>query len=171
MIRTLWTSIIFVVLALAVSGCFKSDVPFISADEADFPFKRLTYEIVGEEDRVTLVRVGDAYAAPEEQGESTLLMKALGDDYFLLQAQIADSERPFFLYAVARLEADRKSAEIIKPFAELPDRELARQNKHGFQVCPEDEQMICLSDLQSFIDYAVSSTTEEKKRIRILSMD
>ena len=90
---------------------------------------------------------------------------------YLLQAHIIDSDRPFYLYAIAKLNPGNKFAEIIKPFAENQDRELARQAKHGLQLCPEDEQMICLTDIQAFIDYAVASTTDEKKQIRIISED
>ena len=166
-----WTTIIVVLFGLTLSGCFKSDIPFVSPEEADFPFQRLTYEIVGEDDRVTLVRVGDGYVAPNEQGDSSLRLKLLGNGIYLLQAKIEDSDGPYYLYALAKLETDGKSAEIIKPFAEGHERELARQGHHGFRICPEDEQMICLTDLQAFIDYAVSSTTNEKKQIRILSED
>lgn len=155
---------------LILAGCFKSDVPFISETEADFPFQTITYEFEEEDDRVTLVKVGNSYAAPNEQGESTLLIKNLGERLYLIQAAVEDKDSSMYLYSIAKLADDRKSAELIKPFAMSEDRKVAKAGKHGFRVCPQEDQMVCLSDLQAYIDYALSHQSEEKKRVLILDL-
>ncbi len=153
-----------------LAGCFKSDVALISQADADFPFQSITYEFDGEDDRVTLVKVGNSYAAPDEQGDSTLLIKMLELDLFVIQASIKDGDSQEYLYALARLSTDRKSAELIKPFAEREDRDTIETGVSGLALCDGDQQMVCLSNLQSYIDYAVASNANEKKIIRILAL-
>ncbi|MEP1208238.1 MAG: hypothetical protein ABJM29_08365 [Rhizobiaceae bacterium] len=170
MIRKFARSAALIGVLLMLSGCFVSTVPFISAAEADFPFQSITYEFEGEDDRVTLVRVGDAYTAPDEQGDSTLLMKALKNDLYVVQASTRDGESRVLLYSVIKLAADKKSAELIRPFAESEDLMAAAQGRFGLQTCPQDDRMVCLTSLQAYIDYALSSPVQEQKRIRIIDL-
>ena len=109
MIRNCRLLAALLVALFALTGCFKSDVPFISEAEADFPFKSITYEYEGEDDQVTLVKVGGAYAAPDEQGDATLLMKSLEDGLILVQAEINDSSKKFYLYSIIKPSADKKA--------------------------------------------------------------
>ncbi|NKB54233.1 MAG: hypothetical protein GKR97_18815 [Rhizobiaceae bacterium] len=170
-VRSLLIIVLPLVALLLLSGCFKSQVALISEADADFPFQSITYEFDGEDDRVTLVRVGNSYAAPDEQGDSTLLVKMMKPDLFVIQASVKDGTSREYLYALAKLSGDKKSIELIKPYAEQEDRKYAEAENSGLTLCDDDPQLVCLTDLQSYVDYAVSSKTTEKKRIRILQLN
>jgi hypothetical protein len=163
-------SLALLLMAAMLSGCFFSDKPLISLNEAEFPFQTVTYEFPGEDDRVTLVRTGDAYTAPDEGGDGKLILKELAPKTYLLQVEFDNGGKPGFLFAIARLAADEKSALLIKPFAMKVDQDAARRGEHGFRPCADDPDMVCLSALQAYVDYALAADQSESKSIHILEL-
>ena len=170
-VKKLLLPTVLLAVLFGLTGCFKSSVPFIDEAEADFPFQTITYEFEGEDDQVTLIKIGNAYAAPDEQGDSTLLLKVLGNNLYVVQATIKEADSSYYLYALAKLSLDGKSAEILKPYAQKEDHDVAEQGKYGFKLCSDDDGVICLSNLQDYIDYALMPSQDETKRILILSLN
>ena len=118
-----WPNALIALLALLLlSGCFTSKTPLLSEADADFPFSTITYEFPGEDDIVTLIRSGNGYTAPEEQGNGRLQLKQVSENVYLIQVEVKDDDEELYLYALARLSADKKSAELVKPFAMDKDR-------------------------------------------------
>ena len=161
------TIVISLLSMLLLSGCFMSQIPLISETEADFPFKTFTYEIEGEDDKVTLVKTGNAYTAPDERGDGKLLLKLVAENTYLLQAEVEDDDENFYLYALAKVADDKSSAQLMKPFASKADREVASKGKYGMQICMGDSQSVCLGSLQGFVDFALSDSSHELKKVII----
>jgi hypothetical protein len=92
-IRYLWA-----LPLILLAGCFQSAIPLVAETGADFPFQPFTYEVAGEDDRVTPVKMGNSYSAPNEQGEATLLLKkvaAMALNFTIyLRAYLLDSIAP-----------------------------------------------------------------------------
>ena len=153
-----------------LSGCFKSSVPLVVPAEADYPFQTITYEFAGEDDRVTLVGVGDSYEAPNEQGDGRLLLKKVDEGIFVLQAEIRDEDDPGFLYALARLAQDGKTAEIILPYARKSDHLAAQRGEAGFRPCSDDDDSVCLTDMAKYVEYALAKKPDTKRLVNILHM-
>lgn len=156
---------------LGLSACFTSDKPLISIAEAEYPFQSITYEFPGEDDRVTLVKTGDSYTAPEEEGDGKLLVKRISANTYVLQIEYEDSGKPAYLYTVAKLAADQKTMKLFKPFAEQSDLEAFSTGNHGFESCRNDPDTACITDLDLFVDYALDKGENGAKTVNILEMN
>ena len=156
---------------LALTACFTSDEPLIDIAEASYPFQSITYEFPGEDDQVTLVKTGDSYAAPEEQGDGKLLLKRISDDTYVLQIEYEDDGKPAYLYAVAKIAADRKTLKLFKPFAEQSDLEALSTGKYGFSACPKDPDIACVTDLDRYVEYALQKGANGAKSVNVLALN
>ncbi|MEP0944214.1 MAG: hypothetical protein ABJH63_19765 [Rhizobiaceae bacterium] len=165
------SSVISVIATLMLSGCFVSERPLISAAEADYPFQSITYEFPGEDDRVTLVRTGESYTAPAEEGDGKLLLKQISDDTYVLQIEFLEGGKPSFLFALAKLAADKKSLVLIKPFAQEADLEVARRGDHGLKPCAADPDVICLTTLDGYVKYALDSDAAGHRSITVVELN
>ena len=136
----------------------KSEAALISAAEADYPFQTITYVRAGEDDKITLERVGDRYVSPLEKDKAWLRLKALGNNLFVAQIADVNDGVPFHLYGFIKLAPDKTSFDVIKGVADPEDRMAAEDGKAGFSVCPVDKSHVCLGSLKGFIDYAMKAT-------------
>ena len=105
---------------LVTSGCFFSDTPLINTAEADYPFQTITYEFPGEDDRVTLVRTGVSYTAPDESGDGKLLIKKLADNTYLLQVEFEDNNGPGSFLPWPSWRATERSQNCSNPLLQNP---------------------------------------------------
>src|SRR5690606_25402295 len=95
------------IVCLAAAGCFQSTEEFIPAAEAEFPFESITYR-TGDDDRsYSLIRDGDSYR-PESE-DTTLRLRKLADDTWLVQTAVVDEGKTLYLYGVAVLDAGGKA--------------------------------------------------------------
>lgn len=141
-----------IALCLGVAACFTNKTPLIGPEDAAFPFERLTFRPVGDEDEVqTLARDGDVYRftnanAPDKH--AFLRLRAVGENLYVAAfwgPPEAGEETPV-LYALlaADLPANRVlSYASIKPddFEPLP----------GLVAC---ERHVCIEDLDAYAAYA-----------------
>ena len=154
-----------------LTACFTSSDPLISTAEADYPFQSITYEVPGEDDRVKLVRTGDSYTAPEEQGDGKLLLKQISEDTYVLQVEYQDDGKPAYLYSVARIAADRKTIKLFKPFAEESDLEALSTGNYGFKACVEDPDIACVNNLDLYVEYALEKGKNSANTVNVLVLN
>ena len=84
---------ILLVFAIALSACFKSETALILAEDAAFPFTRLTYaDPKGRE--YTIARSGDVYVNPGEDDKTSIRLMQVGDDLYLGQIAADDDDEP-----------------------------------------------------------------------------
>jgi hypothetical protein len=141
-------------LCLGVAACFTSPAPLIAPADAAFPFERLTFRPLGDEDEMqTLARDGDLYRftnATEPDKHGLVRLRAIGEDLYVvafwLPPEAEDAEKMPVLYALlaADLPANRVlSYASIKPddFAPVP----------GIVPCDREA---CIEDLDAYVAYA-----------------
>lgn len=165
------TKLVSLSILLLLTACFTSDKPLIGIGDATYPFQSITYEFPGEDDQVTLVRTGDSYTAPEEQGDGKLLLKQIAEDTYVLQIEYEDDGKPGYLYSVAKLAADKKTIKLFKPFAEQSDLEALTTGKFGFKACLKDPDIACVTDLGRYVEYALRKGQNGAKTVNVLAMN
>ncbi|MHA1524268.1 MAG: hypothetical protein ACTSY1_07645 [Alphaproteobacteria bacterium] len=162
------TALVFLLVGLA--GCFKSGKELIRADNAVFPFKTLTYVDAGGDDKITLERVGDKYLNIGEKDGVYVRLKALGENVFVAQISAPDTKGPMHLYGLIKVSPDRKSFEIIRGYAGSSDLAAVRAGTPGLFVCDDDS--VCISALENYIDYAQAAPPEESQsQFQILKLE
>lgn len=158
-------------LLLLLSACFTSQTPLIAVSDADYPFQSIKYEFPGEDDQVTLVRTGDSYSAPEEEGDGKLLLKQIAENTYVMQIEYEDDGKPAYLYSVARLATDKKTIKLFKPFAEPSDLEALSTGQSGFKPCPSDPDIACVTDLDLYTKYALTRGENGAKTVNVLELN
>jgi len=65
-ISQIWRPLVSVTAALALAGCFTSATPVITPQNADYPFKSITFFASDDDDKehYTIARRGDVYVEP-----------------------------------------------------------------------------------------------------------
>jgi len=132
----------FAVLALAplgLQGCFVSPEPLLTASEADFPFKTLTFK--SESKSVTLSRDGDLYRIKGDDDAPTYLFKKIGEDLYIGQAAGKNKKgKPETVYGI--VERRGTHMEIRLPTcsdadeADLKQAGITRVDKWFVDQCP-----------------------------------
>ena len=159
-------------LATGLAGCFSSQATLISADEADYPFKVITYTPAGEDDEITLKRTGDHYVNPDAPDEVTVLFKALGGNLFGVQLTEIKNQKKQHLYGIIKLAPDKTSFEVIKGEAEDHDLAAARKGEAGLTICRHDDGTVCIASLKALAAYTVKAAPSgNAKRFNILKLE
>lgn len=136
---------------LALTGCFQSSTEFIPAAQAEFPFETITYRAVDEEDAYTLSREADSYR-PENE-DTTVRLKKIADDTWLVQTAVVDDGKTVYLYGVAVLDAGGKSFRVYKALAEDADRDPAVLARYGLSICSDEADNICPPSVETYLAY------------------
>lgn len=143
--------IVVLLAGLVLAGCFQTGQEFVSAAEADFPFESLTYRTDDDDETYTLVRKGDAYRSEED--DTTVRLKNIGKDSWLVQTAFVDEGTTLYLYGIAVMAPGGKAFKVYKVLAEDADRDPARMAKYGLALCPDDDENICLPSADVYIAY------------------
>ena len=86
-VRRFWMQVVCVSLSFFLSGCFISQAPLISSDNAIYPFQSITlYDVSDDEKEAhTLTRNGEVYFDLAEKGKGAYLFAGVGEDLFIVQ--------------------------------------------------------------------------------------
>ena len=161
---------VIAILLFGLSGCFKSNEELISADNADFPFKTITYAEAGDQQKITFKRVGDSYLSTKEGEKDSVRFKKFGENLYVAQLTTIERDKPLYLYALVKVAPDRKSFELIKSIAETVDLAAAGEGKSGLNVC--EEEFVCVSILKNYFEYARDAPpTDSINRFQIQALD
>ena len=139
------------VAAFGLAGCFTSDQPLFTDDQAAAPYARITFAEQGSpEDKTTMTREGKAYVARLDDGTVTLRFLALGDDLYLTESTGGEEgEDAVRLYAVVRLDPAQNIAMSYKALADDGDA------GQGLPSCTrEDMDMVCIEDVDAYVALA-----------------
>ena len=147
----MFARLLAVVVCLAATGCFQSTREFISAAEAEFPFESITYRTTDDDQPYTLSRAGDAYR-PENE-DTTVRLKKIADDMWLVQTAFVDDGRQVYLYGVAVLDAGGTGFKVHKALAEADDRDPAVLAKYGLALCAEEPDNVCPTSAETYVSY------------------
>jgi hypothetical protein len=140
-----------IIVYLAVAGCFQSTEEFIPAAEAEFPFESITYRTADDDQSYSLIREGDHYR-PESE-DTTVRLRKIADDTWLVQTAFVDDGKTLYLYGVAVLDAGGKAFRVYKAIAEAGDRTSAVLARYGLAACDNEPDNICLSTADTYIAY------------------
>jgi hypothetical protein len=146
-----WTMALAIPLAMALGGCFISETPLIGAEEAVFPFETISYKQGNEEKPAELVRDGDTYVIPDPEGKVRVEVrfKDLGDGLYLAQMSGEEDGKLSILYAVLKVDFDKKTAESYKAVGK---DEFVRE---GLRKCGDGS--LCIDNLDVYLDLARSA--------------
>jgi hypothetical protein len=161
-------------MAIGLTGCFKSDAPFITPAQAVYPFK--TLRIADPEGQKSLIkRDGERYAYaedPDKPGESQpnttyLLIYAIEENFYLVQAE--DEGKQVYLFA--KRDGDKLN---FASLCEAADPKVLQQV--GIERPKEDEILPAecnVKDLNSLIAIGRSpaSWTKSTTTVSILSIE
>ena len=140
-----------IIVCLAVAGCFQSTEEFIPAAEAEFPFESITYRTADDDQSYSLTREGDSYR-PESE-DTTVRLRKIADDTWLVQTAFVDDGKTLYLYGVAVLDGGGKVFRVYKAIAEAGDRTPAVLAKYGLAACDDEPDNICLSSADTYLAY------------------
>ena len=156
---------------LLLAGCFTSEQPMITADNADYPFESLTYMRTDGGEEITLERAAGGYA-PTSEGETSdrLLLKAMGEDLYVAQTAVPNSDGSRFLYGLIKVAPDRKTFVVAAGVAEDADLEAVRAGVPGLRICEQDDDTVCIDSLEAYLDYARKAGTGDETPHTILNI-
>jgi hypothetical protein len=146
-----WMMALAIPLAMALGGCFISEKPLISAEEAVFPFETVTYKQPNDDTPEKLVRQGDSYVITAADSSATVEVrfKDLGDGLYLAQFSGNENGKISILYAVLKVDFDKKTAESYKAVGK---DEFVRE---GLRNCGDGT--LCIDNLDVYLDLARSA--------------
>lgn len=136
--------------ALGLAGCFTSDKPLFTDDQAPAPYAKITFAEQGSpEDKTTLTREGTRYLARIDDGTMTMRFMALGDDLYLAETSAEEDDKVERLYAVLKLDTAQNVALAYKVIAADDDV------GPGLPKCTrEDMDAICIEDVDAYVALA-----------------
>ena len=144
--------LILAALALAgLTGCYTSDKPLVSTDEAVTPYAKITFQGKGADDKpAAFTRDGKAYVTVGDDGTKLVpLLKPIEGDFYVAQltgpASSAPDSGDQILYAYLRLDVPNKIADAYRSYGEKKDA------RPGLRLCKD---VICIDDLAAYIAYA-----------------
>lgn len=143
---------------LALAGCFSSDGPLFTDDQAVAPYARIAFVSTEHpEEKVSLVRKGNIYFEDKARPDSYRFMP-LGDDLYV--AEQTDTQG-FRLYGLVRLDATKHVALVYASLASDddvgPDLPKCEQQGNDFQLT------ICIKSLDTYIAHAKASIASGEK--------
>lgn len=132
--------------ALGLAGCFTSDTPLFTDDQAVAPYAKITFaEHRTPDEKTTLTRQGKAYVAELDDGTLTMRFLPLGDDLYLAETAGEQDGKLLRLYALIKLDLAQNVALAYKVVAEKEDA------GPGLTSCRRDDMdMICVEDINAY---------------------
>ena len=139
-----------VLAAFGLAGCFTSDTPLFTDDQATAPYATITFaEANSPEDKTTLSREGKAYVAHLDDGTVTMRFLPLGDDLYLAESSGDQGGKVMRLYAVVKLDKAQNLALAYKAMAKDDDV------GPGLPNCKRDDiDGICIEDVNAYVALA-----------------
>ena len=136
--------------AFGLAGCFTSDTPLFTDDQAAAPYAKITFaEQNSPEDKTTLTREGKAYVAKLADGTMTMRFMPLGDDLYLAESAGEQDGKVLRLYAVLKLDTAQNVALAYKVSAKDDDV------GPGLPKCKHDDiDAICIEDVNAYVALA-----------------
>ncbi len=145
------TRVLFILLAaIGLAGCFTSDKPLFSDDQAVAPYAKITFAEQGSpDDKTTVIREGKSYVAKLDDGDMTMRFMPLGDDLYLAESSGEQDGQLLRLYAVVRLDTAQNLAMAYKVMATDGDA------GQGLSTCQrQDMDIICIEDVDAYVALA-----------------
>lgn len=135
-----------IVLPLALAGCFTSEQPLLTVENAEFPFEKIVVADQGGS-LTTLQRKPEGYGVVgEEEAEGlVLLLDDLGDNTYLVQLSGETEEGPEILYGVVQANLEDKTAKLFLSVAD--ESEIPPDN--DFKYC--EPGVVCLADTAAYV--------------------
>jgi hypothetical protein len=152
---------------LSLAGCYITQTPLITGDKAAFPYQKIVYTESSDNKPITLVHEGDAYTTKNEKGEVATIrfLPVEGEDsLYVAQLGSKTEQGEVYLYGLVRLDAAAKQAKAYAVFAEKSDIDA------GMPACQDNSGMVCLTDLQAYIDYAKKQAGPDAKPASIYNI-
>jgi len=158
------------VVAFSLSGCFTSKKELVTAANADFPFKTITYIESGSKKPTTLTRTGNRYIDTSSKEKSYIRLKKTGKNSYIGQIAGKSGDKIVYLYAIIKVSADKKTFTLSKAVAGKKDIAAAQKGHSGMSVCSDDS--VCISTLEGFAKYARKSPSakDDISTYRILAI-
>jgi hypothetical protein len=136
---------------IGLAGCYTSEKPLVTADEAVAPYARMTFQGKDSSDTpAEFTRDGTTYVTTDNEGTKlTLLLKPVEGDYYVAQLTGPASGDPSsgdqILFAYLRIDVPNKTADAYRAFGEKKDA------RPGLRECKD---VICVDDLAAYVAYA-----------------
>ena len=148
--KTRFLTLMFIVLAgLGLAGCFTSDQPLFTDDQAVAPYAKITFNEAGSPDKTTMVREGKGYVTRTDDGTMTMRFMPVGDDLYLAESTGQMGDETLRLYALVRFDKAQNTAMAYKVMAEESDA------GEGLQTCQrQDMDMICVGSADAYVTLA-----------------
>ncbi len=139
-----------VLAALGLAGCFTSEKPLFTDDQAVAPYAKITFAEAGSpDDKTTVTREGKAYVAKLDDGTMTLRFMPVGDDLYLTETSGDQDGGILRLYAVVRLDPAQNMAMAYKVMAQ--DSDIGK----GLAKCQrQDLDAMCIEDVDAYVALA-----------------
>jgi hypothetical protein len=136
--------------AFGLAGCFTSDKPLFTDDQAAAPYAKITFAEEGSpEDKTTMTREGKAYVADLDDGTMTLRFMPLGDNLYLTESTGEEDGKLLRLYAVVQLDPAQNVAMAHKVMAADSDIGQGLPNCHR-----QDMDMVCIENVDAYVALA-----------------
>jgi hypothetical protein len=167
-------ALLLAVFTAPLGGCYHAVSELISAEEAVFPFTKLTYRTDDDDEQYTLVRKGSAYVDPDDESAPEVRFRELRPGLYLAQGHFVIEEASFYAAATVRADLDQPQVELYAGFADVSGPPVAELPKHGFAACDHLEGMICLDGAASYVTFAlglVDAGAKPDKTFEILSYE
>lgn len=141
--------LLVVVLSAGLAGCFTSDGPLITVEEADFPFQTIIFSQEGEQEQINLQRQSIGYVGiSDDAAPITFLFKRMSDDLFLVQVSgESEDEGTQYLYGALLVDLEAQTA---KAYATIAD-ESEIPAEAGLSFCGRG--LVCLTDLDAYTSF------------------
>lgn len=141
-------TLLVVLVSTTLGGCYISDKPLVSARDAVFPYKTISYREAKGDEIMTMKREGDSYVMRKDGSSDRLDLRfrKIGKDLYLAQASADQDGKPAILYAVVKVDWKRKRAESYKAVAEMSEE------GPGLRKCGSNE--LCIDDLRKYLKLA-----------------
>lgn len=126
---------------VSLSGCFSRETAFITQQNADYPFTKMTFT-APEANGLNLHREGDVYKIAMPANVKAALIKRIGEDRWIYQLEVEGVASPMFVYLIAKSRPGGVQANYCNDY---PEATLA---KYGLsRLCRVDsmEQLVGLS--------------------------
>lgn len=148
--------VLFILILPLLTGCYQSVKPMISAEEAEFPFTRLTYKTADDDEQYTLVREGDEYIDPVDETAPRVRFRELRENIYLAQGHFVIEDAEFYSLVLVEADLSKPEAMLHAGFAEKSGPPADKLADHGFADCDQLEGMICLDKLDDYLTYALA---------------
>ena len=160
---TVFRTALVAVLAAMLSGCFVGSREFLTAADAEFPYKEITFSEIGQNESTTLVMRDGAYRSTDEDNPSSFLFKEVAPDTYVVQASGVEDGQKSILFAMLKMDRD---ADVVRAY-----KAVAGDDEKAPGMTPCDEGL-CFDELQTYVDYALKAIADGAKpdaTYRILS--